>query len=307
MKHFLLISLLFLNLACSKNDTSTDSNDSSSELKSSEEIGQQVGEVMSSVDDSGGNTNGSISFNLDREMRTLKRVASEEFEVPFIYKIQDVLIPQAWAASCSTTTFGSCSSNSRIKEFDGCTLARGATITGNITLTFAGSDEENCLIPVNDDSVTRTPDFQIKGLRGATLKVGVNDGASGQTLTRTGVNSFAFSNDGIRRTFTTGRGKKLIDILTETTSDITVTGSARNGRTITGGVLKVTNLINDNECDLSPTDIEWATGCNCPTSGSWSGTCTNGDEYSISFLGECGTAEINVNGKVSEISLDRCN
>lgn len=120
---------------------------------------QQIGESMVSVDESSGNNNGTFTRSSFLE------------------------------AAFSGVGFGACgatASATAVKDFNGCTIVGGlATVSGTVTLTFAGAGSGTCTIPAAGDSVNRVPVF------GATL-VGNNGSfttsalSTGQTLTRTG-------------------------------------------------------------------------------------------------------------------------
>lgn len=268
-----------------------------------QETGQQVGDVMASIDESGGST-GSLAFNdLNSAHRAIARIAPSEARSPWWSR---AVLPQANAASCLlSSTFASCSSNVITRTFGGCTIG-AATFDGTVTLTFDDAAVDGtCQMALSGHSVTRVPAFTVTGRRGATLTVS-KTGTVGQKITRgSTAGSFTFSNDGIRRVFTTSSGATLIDFTTLTTSDITVTGATRATRTLSGGSLRVTNNLTSVSCDYVPTDVKWTSTCNCPTSGSWAGTCSDGSSTSLSITG-CGTASLTVGSASEDFTFDRC-
>ncbi len=120
--------------------------------------------------------------------------------------------------------------------------------------------------------------------------------------------------DGIRQSIFSG-GSTLFDITTSTTSAITVTGNSGlnrtylctwrhlpvvfdwsafkstifdkanllgpcayvSNRTLIGGALQMVNNQTSAACSVSPSLIQWGSAkYNCPTSESWSGTCSSG-------------------------------
>lgn len=303
----LIFSVLTLLNSCNKK-----SDDSTSySVDTTEEVGQQVGEAMAAVDESGGTSNGGIALiEPSGAYKTFSRLSGENNSRSKLNFAWDKLITPAYAAACSTVTFGTCGStvaNAKVKDFSSCTLGIGATITGSIQLAFSGSAASSCQIPNNTDSVTRTPNFTITGARGATFKVAVPTGATGQTLTRTGGSTFTFSNSGIQRSFTTAAGSVLLDVTTKTTSDISISGSSRASRQVTGGVLQVTNNLNGQVCTISPSSVQWTSTCNCPTSGSWTGSCSSGETLTVAFSSTCGSSTVTLGSDVKTVTLDRCN
>lgn len=265
-----------------------------------QEYGQQVGDVMASIDEAGGST-GTISYNeqFAAEKLFARALSPSTFDFSFITGAQ--------AVSCfSGSTFGSCVGGTTLtRTFGGCTVGI-VTVTG--TVVFVWSNNNNCVLGATGDSITRTPNFTITGRRGATLTVS-KSGSIGQRLTwqsGAGINKvFAFSNDGIRRVFSISGGDTFLDFTTHTTSDITVTGTLRTNRVINGGSLRVTNNISGNICDYAPSNITWSAGCNCATSGNWSGACTDGTNTALVITG-CGTAALTVGSRTENITFDRC-
>jgi hypothetical protein len=178
-------------------------------------------------------------------------------------------------------------------------------LSGAITLAFNGSGVANCTIPSNNDYVVRVPDYTVSTLRGARFTISTSSG-EGQRLTRLGPTSFAFSSSGLRRTFTSARGATLIDVTTRTQTSLLISGSLRGGRTITGGTLLIENNLSGASCTLTPSSVTWTSGCSCPTSGQWSGSCTDGDSFEVEFQSSCGSAVVTAGSQQRSVSLDRC-
>jgi len=273
-----------------------------------EEAGQQVGDVMASIDESGGSL-GTIAANpeLNSTNRLFARLRPMELKESFWVELyRRAVIPSAEATSCLlANTFSTCTNNVVTRTFGGCTISL-ASFNGTVALTWTDDAVDNtCLMTSAGHSITRVPDFTVTGRRGATLSVS-KSGSVGQRLTKsTSTGAFVFSNDGIRRVFTAPNGSTLFDFTTQTTSDIAVSGASRAGRVLTGGGLRVTNNLTGVSCDLMPNTVTWQLGCNCPKSGSWAGTCSDGKSFSVSLTG-CGTADLTVGSDSTSIIFDRC-
>jgi hypothetical protein len=83
-------------------------------------------------------------------------------------------------------------------------------------------------------------------------------------------------------------------------------GSLREGRSLSGGTLRVTNNVNQVTCDFSPTNVTWGSPyCNCPTAGSGSATCSTGPGVTLSLTG-CGTGTLTSGTLSQSVTFDRC-
>ena len=267
-----------------------------------EETGQQVGDVMASVDESGGSSGSLAMAPVEGIRKTFKRLSPADVSPTWYEQLWE---HEATATSCRlASTFGTCSSNIITRTFSECTV-NNAVFSGTVALLFndAGVDS-TCQMTAVGHSVTRTPAFTVAGRRGAVLTV-TKSGTIGQRITKGSGSTFTFSNDGIRRVFTTAAGTTSFDFTTETTSDITVTGTSRASRTMSGGTLRVTNNLTDVTCDYSPTDVTWVSTCNCATSGTWSGSCSDGKTTSLELTG-CGSATLTTGSESESITFDRC-
>ncbi len=283
------------------------SDDTTYSIDSAAESAQQVGDAMASVDEFGGSTGGAITTNeIKSYEKAFARINKNQNSSEILSaKVKfDLLIPKAQAAACNTVAFGGCSANQKIRIFSDCTTAGNGTMSGNMTLTFTGTGAGTCTIPANTDSVSRIPNYTISGLRGATFTVSAP--TTGQTLTRTAASTMSLSNAGIKRTFTTPKGTKLLDITTTTGTPLTVNGNARTGRTITAGTLVVTNNLTTVTCTLTPAGIAWTAGCNCPTAGTWSATCSDTSTYSMAYSSTCGETTFTKASVGVPLTMDRC-
>ncbi len=285
------ITLLFALAQCGKSTSTTDI----------EETGQQVGDAMASIDESGGSS-GTLA-QLDLNEKTLRRLAPPSF----LETIKDKIIPESYAATCAlSSTFGSCSSNTITRNFNGCTIGT-ATLTGTVTLAWGGSSA-SCVMSAANDYITRSPSFLLTGRRGATL-TSTKTGTFGQKLTWTSgtgtTRVMSYSNDGIRRFFTDTSGTVTYDFTTTTTSAITVTGTSRANRVLSGGSLRVTNNLTSLSCDYVPTNVTWTSTCSCASSGTWSGSCSDGKTSTVTITG-CGTASLVMGPDTQTLNFDRC-
>jgi hypothetical protein len=264
-----------------------------------QETAQQIGDVMASVDESGGTSNGTMVM-MESHQRFIARREKDIFSAPYSFLNSLGLYPKAQAVACKDTAFTACNGSSqKVRDLSGCTI-NGATFTGDVTLQFS---DAACVLNSNGDTVDREPNFTVTGRRGAVLTV--SKVGNGQRITRGATASdFTFSNDGIRRVFTLA-SRTLFDYTTSTTSDITVTGSSRSDRVMTGGQLRVTNNDSGVSCNYAPSNVTWTSSCNCATSGSWAGTCSDGKTTSVVITG-CGTGSITIGEDTEALSFDRC-
>lgn len=266
------------------------------------ETAQQVGDISASVDELGGTT-GQYALHQESE-KIFARLGGENRFLTVDWLSAQLFGDRAYAAACATSAIlGACSSNQKIRVFSGCTVGT-ATFNGNVVLSYSNTGVGNCTMPTAGDYITRNPSLTVTGLRGATLTI-LKSGAEGQKVTRQGGTSFLFTTDGIRRVFTNSEGESIFDFTTTTVSGLTVTGVNRSGRVLNGGTLRILNNKTSESCDISPTNVQWEANCNCPTSGSWTGTCAGGKTMTLTY-GSCGTAEFELDSNRGSVTLDRC-
>ena len=299
----LILFVIAFAFGCKKNNTTE---------VDIQETAQQVGDVMASVDESGGSSGNIASIqNYEKSLHnSMERFAPGS--APERNMVASLMLPKVEAVSCFGFGFGGCSGGAPFKivrSFDNCTVG-SATLSGTVEVTWSagtGSAITGCSLVDAGNIITRNPNFILTGRRGAALAV-TKTGTNGQRLTwasGSGANKvFNFSNDGINRKFTAA-GSTLFDQTTTTTTAITVTGTSRANRVMNGGSLRVTNNLNAVTCDYAPTNVTWATGCNCPTSGSWSGSCSDGKSVTLEING-CGTAKYTEGSEVQDVTFDRC-
>lgn len=302
MKHlFAMILILGVLTACQKKQEQNNSS-------SSDEIAQNVGDVMAGIDESGGSS-GTLGFY--QEVESAKKMYAKLAPLENIIGstnqiVSSSVMSRAEAASCWGSGFSACSSNVITRTFGGCNVG-SFTFNGTVLVTWGGASVA-CALTSTSDTITRVPAFSVTGPLGGTFSVS-KTGAVGQRLTWSSGSGaskvFTFSNDGIRRTFTSASGTLMYDYTTTTTAGITVTGTSRTGRVLNGGSLKITNNLNSNTCTISPSNLSWSSTCTCPTSGSWTGTCSNGDNFTLSVTG-CGSGSLSLGGTTTGVSFDRC-
>lgn len=274
-----VLTLVMGLMGCSNSDDNVNSLSTSS----ADLMVQQIGESTVSMDESTGSSSGSL-----RRSHVLE-------------------------AACSTVDFGVCgaiTSGTMVKDFNGCTLAGGLiSVSGTVTLTYSGSGSSTCTIPGVGDSVNSIPAFKTT-LAGNNGSYVVSPVSTGQTLTRTASSTFSFNNTGIRRVYTAGSSSTttVADLTTATTAPISVSGTTRTGRVVNGGSLQVTDNITNEVCTVSPNNVTWTTSsCSCPTSGTWSGSCSTGNAISVVFTSTCGRVDVMYGAASKTAVVERCN
>ena len=276
-------------------------------MEDADEVTQSVGDAMSGLDESSGSGGSLANYipSTGSRFAKMNRSWTDQFQ----------LIPAANATACALVPswgFGSCASGVVTRTFDygsaACTVGL-VSWSGTVTFTMKdGSGTGTCAFGSWSDgySITRAPNYTITGRRGATIAV-TSDGG-GQKLTKTSTGVYSWDTLGIRRVATSAAGAQVFDISTKTNSAITVTGSSRAGRVLSGGELQITHSLKNYVVKLAPSAVTWTSTCNCPTSGKWSGSAT-GDETADSFVIEftgCGTATVTANDTATNVTMDRC-
>lgn len=302
---FTLVASSLLFSSCKKKEETT-----TTETIDVAEVSQQVGDQMASLDESGGSS-GSFTL-MSHEAKTFARLAPGS--LPVRTPMQALLLPTAEATTCAAAaTFGSCSSGTITRTFGGCTIG-AATFSGTVAFNYrtsADAVDSACSDTAVGHRVSRVPNFTATGLRGATLTVS-KTGSFGQSLLKVSATMFRYDNDGVRRVFAVG-GTTLLDTTTTVTvndsnAPMAITGTSRTGRTLSGGKITVTDNLKSRSCVFTPTSVTWSGSCNCPESGTFAGTCTDGTTSvaaSVKFTA-CGTATATYNGTEQTVSLDRC-
>lgn len=287
-----------------------------------EETAQQIGDVMASMDEQGGDDGSVVASENIRIRKTFERY-NQDPPASVANNVMSILVSPAEAVACYTSGvgygWGTCTGRTLTRSFNDCSIGTTAVLSGDVTLTWSGSGT-NCTwggAPVAGDAIKRVPNFTITGRRGATLTVSAKkvDGttvSNGQLLSFVSGSSpnmvFNFTNDGVRRKFTSVAGATLFDQTTTVASGtpIVVTGNSRSNRIMNGGFLVVTDTLNGVICQFSPSNVTWnSTACNCPVQGSWSGSCDNGKSVSLDITG-CGTGTYSEGSETTSVTFDRC-
>jgi hypothetical protein len=298
MKSLLACLFLILSMsACSKKSDNTD-------LFFSDEIAQNAGDMMAGIDESGGSS-GTLAYQ--GEFKNAERILAQNSKDDLRWQnLISILVPKAQAVSCYAYGFSACSSNSITRTFNNCSMGL-STISGSVFVGWDGSSA-NCTLGTTNDTITRIPSFVITGPSGGTFNVSKTSVYAQRMTWVSGTGSskvFSYYNDGIRRWVKTAGGATVYDYTTTTTSNISVTGTTRSNRVINGGTLRVTNNISGVTCDITPTNLAWSTGCTCASSGSWSGSCSDGTSVNLS-IGSCGTGTLSLGTSSMGVTFDRC-
>lgn len=298
----LIVMCLVFTFGCKKTTT-----DASADIQ---ENAQQVGDAMASIDEAGGSGGSIAQMQFENSLKkTFARYGADDTIA--VSGLAQLALPSAEAVSCFGYGWGSCggaSGTTLVRNFNNCTVG-AATLSGDVTLVWGGG-ATSCSLASTSQYITRVPNFTLSGRRGATLTVS-KTGTIGQRLTWTsgsGSNKvFNFTNDGINRKFTAPSATVLYDQTTTVSGTITVTGTSRTSRVISGGgSLVVTNNLNANVCTYTPTNVTWGGAtCNCPTQGSWAGSCTDGKTTTLNITG-CGTATYTEGTVSTDVTFDRC-
>jgi hypothetical protein len=294
-----LIFLALINFGCKKNATDSSAVDI-------QETAQQVGDTMASMDEAGKSSGSIASFEKSFQNSFDRYAPNESTDTS---SVASLFLPKAEAVACFGFGFGSCSSNTIVRNYNNCTIG-SASLSGDVTLVWGGGAAA-CSLSSSGQFITRTPNFTLTGRRGATLSV-TKTGTIGQRLTWASGSGFSkvfnFTNDGINRKFTDSNSNVIFDQTSVVSGTLTVTGTDRNNRVITsvGGTLKVTNNLTSVVCDYTPSNVTWSsTTCNCPVAGSWSGSCSDGKSTTLDITG-CGTANYTEGSETQSVSFDRC-
>ncbi len=304
---FVLMSFTIFMTSCRS------ANDEANAVSTNDEMAQQMGDIMSSVDEAAG-SGGSFAWIHQIEASKKSLQAFQQKSSTLRNNLLQLVMPsEAQAVACFGNGFATCTSNSITRTFNGCTMG-SATLTGTVVLAFSGPTQATCKLAASTDAMKRTPNFSISK-NSASIAVS-KTGTNGETLTyvsNSGANKvLSLTNDGLRRVVTVD-SVVMYDMTTSTfnsggvSSPITITGSDRTNRILSGGTIRLQNNLSGGErCHISPSAVTWSGGtCTCATSGSWTGTCENKGGFTLSITG-CGTANLTVGTETTSVSLNRC-
>lgn len=264
------------------------------------EVANQLGAIMATVDEAG---RGTVTIASYQNQSLLQKIEARP-------TMAQLLIPQALAASCNTAEFSTCSSNSVTRNFNSCTNG-SYVLTGSVAMTWTGGSA--CAMTGTSQAIQITPNYTAAGNNVSVSET--KNGAVGVTLTWTSgagaAKVFSYVNDGVNRSVRYN-GSTLLSLNTRTVTALTVTGTDRGNRILSGaaGAIEITNATTSEVCTLRPSTVSWAaTNCNCATSGQFTGSCTSMGNYAMTITG-CGVATLvyTENGATAtqSVSLDRC-
>jgi len=216
----------------------------------------------------------------------------------------ELLIPSAYAASCWSIGF-TCNGSTGVATRDfgsGCTLGFGGlTRTGTVSVTLAKADTSGTCSRAQAATTVRKPNFAITSRSGAQLAVtsaGVTaydttvTFGEGQKLTHQGGENYTWETFGVNRKLTSG-ATTLYDISTRTGTPLSIVGTAREGRRITGGTLQIFHNVAEYTSSLTFEDIEYSASCNEPVAGTLHGELTGSlaGTLTVTFNG-CGSSTL---------------
>jgi len=272
------------------------------EVNTPSEVASQLGDVMATIDEAGRGTTTIAHYTPAFNSSSAKNAAVDN--------LMFALFPQAQAATCNTAEFSGCSANSVLRNFNSCTIG-GYVLTGSVAMTWTGGS--NCEMSGVGQAIRITPSYTVAGnnMSLSATKTGTYGTtltwASGSGTTRV----LSYVNDGINRSLSFN-GTVLLSLNTRTVTSLTVTGTLRTSRVLSGaaGALEIINATAGETCTFQPVSVAWgSSNCNCATSGQWTGSCTSMGNFSMIITG-CGIANLTYteNGvaKNQTVSLDRC-
>ncbi len=273
------IILVFLSLiicGCAKVE------DPALDLSLSSEISQIIGDSVISIDEAGGSTSGLLS-----------RATVTAAEDP---------------VKCNAVAFSACSTGIKTKNFNNCVTATVAgskgSVSGSLNLTYS---DNTCSMSAVNATVSQAPNVNIKNSKGTQYQVTAL--TTGQTIQRQTLGGvFTFNNTGIKRKIVQPSGAVALDIETRTTAAINFTGNARTNRTISSGTVETKDNLTGKVCTVSPSvAVKWSlAGCNCPSEGEWSGTCSDATTYKILYTNVCGEVVVTKGTEEKIVNIDRC-
>ncbi len=215
-------------------------------------------------------------------------------------------------ATCGfgAASWSSCAAGMRTRTFEDCSVGLG-TWNGSVILTFS---QAACTMSSANDTVTRAPNFTITGRRSRTLTLSTGTGGvfQGQRLTRGATaGTFSYEVSKIKRVATDATGATTLDLESNTSTGITLTGLARANRTMDGGTLEITDALNTQTYTLTPEAVTWDGTCTCASSGRWIGsvstTGSTADTTTVTVkITACGSADVTLGDTTTSVELDRC-
>jgi hypothetical protein len=251
-----------------------------------EEFLQHIGETMAAIDESAGN-------------------ATSTYGSLIPLKSSPQTSHSNWMSACDPLAYSTCTANVISRVFSGCTVD-DVSFNGVIDLNFTdAASDTTCELSAPGHTTTRTPNYTASISGGYTFTV-TRTGVYGQRVTRGAGANYSLTSDGIKRVFSSG-SDVLFSNISSTSSPMAFTGHSRLGRVLSSGTLQVDNQVTGVICNFSPTLVTWAATCTCATSGTWTGSCSNGKTFVITLGATCGQASLSVNGATATtLVFDRC-
>jgi hypothetical protein len=241
-------------------------------------------------------------------------------------------------AVCSfSSARGTCSSNSQVIDWNGCTIALpngNATVTGVIAETFSGFGAAVCAMNGSNSVLTRivssTNPRQITYPSGAVLTSDMDPGtgwdgttfpnaANGTVISRletdtagltcnVGSPCYRIQVRGVQNTLVGPAGRTLFDHIV--TSDLYAKGTKSTGTLNLNGTAATYHQVALYTAAHTFTNVTWASSSCCfPTSGTVSTTLTGAvsGTTSLSFTSTCGSASFTgTDGSTSTLTLTQC-
>lgn len=302
-------------------------------------IAVSIAQAISGCGSSGGTSNtsnGTADLSETANLATAQVVTATQALDPVVYasyrdnlqknlykNIAEFLIPSAYAISCSSggSSVSACSSASPytiVRSYNNsCTIGSGSlALLGSTTYTYSSP---LCSIVGFDKTVTRTTNITLSGKKAGTVAItsdnvvdyrGNNIGG-GQKLTVNSTSGF-YTLDvlGENRSMVSPAGTSVWNLSSRTTAPITVNGSSATGIVLSssGGALEVIHNNAKYVLALSVNNLTFNNTCNCPVSGSMTGTYSGSVQgtATITYSG-CGTATISTsNGESQTVAVDIC-
>ncbi len=288
--HLSIMGILFLNSACGKKQSETNSDS----VNSTEAV------IESSVNSVG-------SFLDDQSTASYSANYSEKTNI-----WQNLLFPSAYADSCIRPFYSTCVNGVKTETYSGCQIgSSNKSLSGSITLSYS---HMSCTLSTDGDYLTRTFDITVAGPRGGTLTKtsavqsdykGDSYGGGGKVTKTSAGFDLEFLGKHLKLS---KKDKSLMDVSIRTLSPLKVTGGlSRSQRQISNGSIEINHNLAKFTSVITASDLQWSSSCCHPISGSLSITYSGSKTgtASVQFNG-CGTGNLQEDGQSREIELSYC-
>jgi hypothetical protein len=220
----------------------------------------------------------------------------------------------AVANNCLRAFQSTCISGVQSATYSNCNpIGTSRTLNGSVTLSYS---HMSCTLTTVGDSVNRTYDLSIFGVRGGQIQhssnlasdyrgPGMSYGGGGK-LTRTAI-GWDLEILG-RHSNLQFRDRELMNVSVRTLSPVAVTGAlSRQNRTMNGGAIEVNHNLAQFTTTMVPSNLRWSNSCCHPVSGSlalsFSGSKTG--SAAVTFQG-CNSIQLDRDGQTSLITMSYC-